>query len=121
MISIYTDGACSGNPGIGYGGGGGYTEGTLAVTGGQVLDVYVAEGGVQSASPGSSGEAFFQGGARGPDGGNGGGASIVTSSEVDLSPVATPLAPQVALVAAGGGGGGGGPTVEVGGRRCCCC
>ena len=103
-----SSGAASGNPTIGYGGGGGFSKGTLAVTAGQVLDVYVAEGGVQSASPGSSGEAFFQGGARGPDGGNGGGASIVTSSEVDLSPAATPLAPQIALVAAGGGGGGGG-------------
>jgi hypothetical protein len=103
-----SSGSASGNPGIGYGGGGGFSEGTLAVTAGQVLDVYVGEGGIQSASPGSEGEAYLGGGARGPDGGNGGGGTFVTAAEVDLRPAASPLAPQIALAAGAGGGGGGG-------------
>ena len=103
-----SSGSASGNPSIGYGGGGGFSEGTLAVTAGQVLDVYVGEGGIQSASPGSEGEAYLGGGARGPDGGNGGGGTFITAAEVDLRPAASPLAPQIALAAGGGGGGGGG-------------
>ena len=103
-----SSGSASGNPVIGYGGGGGYAEGTLAVTAGQVLDVYVGEGGIQSASPGSAGEAYLFGGKRGPDGGNGGGLSAVTAAEVDLRPATSPLAPQIAVVAGAGGGGGGG-------------
>ncbi len=98
-------GQASGSPTLGYGGGGGYVEGTLAVTAGQVLDVYVGEGG-NSGGSGSS-EAFFQGGARGPHGGNGAGGTFVTVGEVDLTPAAAPLAPSIALAAGGGGGGGG--------------
>ena len=63
------------NPTIGPGGGGGFSTGALAVTAGQVLDVYVGQGGFYpSGHPqGSSVETWFGGGAGHPNcGGNGG-------------------------------------------------
>lgn len=101
-----SSGSADSNPSIGYGGGGGYTEGVLAVTGGQIIDVYVGQGG--ATGPNRS-ESYLGGGRSGnPAGGNGGGFTGITTSEQDLRPAGTPLAPHIALVAGAGGGGGGG-------------
>jgi hypothetical protein len=74
------------------GGQGGYAKGTLAVTPGQVLYVYVG------------GQAGYNGGGTGSGGGNGGGGSDVRTSTATSS-----------RVIVGGGGGGGNNTGGVGG------
>ncbi len=68
----------------GAGGGGGYVSGTIAVTPGETLDIYVGSGGI--------------GGTRNTSGGGGGGGAYTS-----IYRGTTPLA-----IAAGGGGGGGG-------------
>ena len=112
-IKIFGAGAASGgtpgNPTIGYGGGGGFVSGTLGVSGGQILDVYVGEGGVGGPS-GSSARALFGGGAKHYDqNGGGGGIGLVSTQELDITPRCAPsLTPSIAFVAGAGGGGGGG-------------
>ena len=108
-------GSAPGNPTIGPGGGGGYTEGVLAVTAGQVLDIYLGQGGYYpSGHPqGQSVETWFGGGAGHPScGGNGGGLTAVITGEMVLTNGAgsapAPQAPLVAIVAGSGGAGGGG-------------
>jgi hypothetical protein len=100
-----SNGAAPSNSGYkGGGGGGGFAKGTLAVTGGQVLDVYVATRGI---NPGTA-ITFLGGSTAGGVGGRGAGLSAITASEVDLAPQAVPLAPQIALVGGSGAGGGSG-------------
>ncbi len=79
----------------GAGGGAGYTSGTLTVTPGEVLNVYVGGGGL--------GGAYSAGGTDAGGGGSGGGYSSLYRS-------ATPL-----TLAPGGGGGGGARQANVGG------
>jgi len=100
-----SNGAAPSNTGYkGGGGGGGFAKGNLAVTGGQVLDVYVATRGI---NPGTA-ITFLGGSTAAGVGGRGAGLSAITASEVDLAPKAAPLAPQIALVGGSGAGGGSG-------------
>jgi len=100
-----SNGAAPSNTGYkGGGGGGGFAKGNLAVTGGQVLDVYVATRGI---NPGTA-ITFLGGSTAAGVGGRGAGVSAITASEVDLAPKAAPLAPQIALVGGSGAGGGSG-------------
>ena len=112
-------------------GGGGYTEGTIAVTAGQALEVVVGERGATASGDNSTGS----GPQTGESLGGGGGASIsvplgnLGSGGGGLSGIFTncegfpalkgnaPKAPQVFLVAGGGGGGGhsGSPQAGAGG------
>jgi hypothetical protein len=110
-----SSGSAPSNPTIGPGGGGGYSEGALAVTSGQVLDVYVGQGGYfPSGHPqGTSVETWFGGGAGNPTcGGNGGGVTAVMAGEITLTngsgSAPAPQAPLIAIVAGSGGAGGGG-------------
>ena len=87
------------------GGGGGYTEGTLAVTASQVLNIGVGEGGSEAGTTVNG--AFFGGGewsyaAGGNFGGGGGGLSGVFS----VAHSSLTSAPQAYLIAGSGGGGG---------------
>jgi len=88
------------------GGGGGYTVGTLAVTGTQSINVFVGEGGYGPAdvggSGGSGGTSPSQGGGNGS--GAGGGATVL--SNFDIRGSSAPQAPGVFLVAGSGGSGG---------------
>ena len=83
----------------GGGGGGGFARATVAVTGGQVLYLYVGQGGI----PNSTAATFGYGGAGGNSsevnkrGGSGGGASAILNS--------ASLAPANLVIVAGGGGG----------------
>ena len=92
------------------GGGGGYAEGTLAVTGGQTLYVAAGEGG--EAGPGSEPGYFNSGNGRGEGGGGGGlagvfGANIGTLNPYHADPSnPTVSAPQAFVVAGSGGGAG---------------
>jgi hypothetical protein len=115
------------------GGGGGFTTGTLAVTGGQVLEVVVGEAG----SPGSGNngtnaactyEALGGGGGaeisvfQGNLGAGGGGLSGIFTNSEGFAALQrnAPKAPQVFMVAGGGGGGGhsGQPLGGAGGGLC---
>ena len=108
------------------GGGGGYSEGTIAVTGGQVLDVLVAEGGCRSEL--SEPQLSFGGGgaATAPDpnyAGAGGGASGIFNAsthelvDADFAPggEGTPLIPAIFVMAGGGGGAASGQNGGAGG------
>ena len=92
------------------GGGGGYVEGTLAVTGSQTLYVAAGEGG--EAGPASEPGYFNSGNGRGEGGGGGGlsgvfGANIGTLSPYHADPSnPTVSAPQAFVVAGSGGGAG---------------
>ena len=103
-VAIQAQGATGGSGNYGGfqspGGAGGLVYGTLAVTPGQTINIYVASAGQNSNGAGAvlaSGGATT-GGARGAFGGGGGGAS-------DIRVGGTALTNRV-LVAAGGGGGG---------------
>ena len=98
----------------GRGGGGGYAEGTLAVTASQVLQIGVGEGGAspQTAGQGGGGGAA-EGGHQEPvsngsftynlNAGGGGGSGVVNYASYPQKSL-----PGVYVLAAGGGGGGGG-------------
>jgi len=107
------------------GGGGGYAEGTLAVTGSQVLHVIAGEHGTVGPQPGAYNGAGYKSGGDGTgEGGGGGGLSGVFTT--DLGPLSNPQysAPQAYVVAGSGGGGGacgnggagGGLTGDAGGQ-----
>ena len=103
-LRVYGSGGGGANPiTCGFGGGGGYAEGTLAVTGSQTLHVAVGRGG--EISPGSNStpgtESFFGGGKSTGGGGSGGGLSAVLAESTE-----TTLAAPDAYVVAGSGGGG---------------
>ena len=104
-IRAYGAGGGAGTPFIacGSGGGGGYAEGTLAVTASQVLHIAAGRGG--ELAPGSlptPGEETFFGGGFGTGGGAaGGGLSAVLAESTE-----TTLAAPDAYVVAGSGGGG---------------
>ena len=91
-------------------GGGGYAEGTLAVTSGQVLKVLAGRGGQKESS--GAGPAFLNGGrTHAPPGahglyGSGGGLAGVFAT--DIVPLSAPQysAPQAYVVAGAGGAGG---------------
>ena len=92
-------------------GGGGFAEGTLAVTGGQTLKILAGEGGQKESS--AAGRAFLNGGAtHNPSDpqmglyGSGGGLAGVFAT--DLVPLSAPQysAPQAYVVAGSGGAGG---------------
>ena len=92
-------------------GGGGFAEGTLAVTGGQTLKILAGEGGQKESS--GAGRAFLNGGAtHNPSDpqmglyGSGGGLAGVFAT--DLVPLSAPQysAPQAYVVAGSGGAGG---------------
>ena len=110
------------------GGGGGFTEGAIGVTGGQVLEIVVGERGAQASGDNGTGSGPQTGEALG----GGGGASIsvplgnLGSGGGGLSGIFTncegfpalkgnaPKAPQVFLVAGGGGGAGHSGTPQAG-------
>jgi hypothetical protein len=112
-------------------GGGGYAEGTLAVTSGQSLKILAGEGGQKESQ--ATGSAFLNGGTtHAPPGaqglyGSGGGLAGVFS--VDLVPLSAPQysAPTAYIVAGSGGAGGysnggcggagGGTTGDAGGTQ----
>ena len=120
------------NPnGFNNGGGGGFVEGTLAVTASQVLEVVVSEGGAGGTGGQSSFEAAFggrsnpgeypspgaphgfdnacQGGGgstNGLYGGLGGGTGAIGTSATIGFPQGAPALPGIALIAGAGGGGG---------------
>ena len=100
-----TDSPCS------QGGGGGYVEGTLAVTASQVLYVSAGQGGYASNDPAipsvsnNGGYISFFGGGEGGGGvgsGGGGAAGLFTVTDNNLN-----AAPEAYIVAGAGGGGGG--------------
>ncbi len=90
-------GGCGWNSPGGYGGGGGYTQGTISVTPGQVLKVIVGGGGIYSSTSstyGGGGGAGFINSSPQPAGSGGGRSAIRNSSNIEL-------------ITAGGGGGSG--------------
>ena len=114
-----------GSPGSPEGGGGGFSQGTLAVTGEQVLKISPGEGGKGDGDPSSPSVGGF--GGHGPTGtcntgggqgahGRGGGLSGIFNNSVDFtSVVPTSCAANVYLVAGSGGAGGGHAPVGDGG------
>ena len=103
-IRAFGAGGGGANPIVcGFGGGGGYAEGTLAVTSSQVLHVAVGRGG--EISPGSlptpGTESYFGGGFGTGGGASGGGLSAVLAESTE-----TTLAAPDAYVVGGSGGGG---------------
>ncbi len=110
----------------GTGGGGGYASGTLAVTGGQVLGIFVAEGGMQGkdgVNPGVCGAGGLWGNhptsepgsdrgggnpneSGGPYAGGGAGGGFVTTQASMGSQGSLFSTPITAVIAGGGGGGG---------------
>ena len=113
------------------GGGGGFTEGTLAVTAGQVLEVVVGEKGSRASGDNGTGSGPQTGEALGGGGGasisvplgnlgsGGGGLSGIFTNDEGFPALKgnAPKAPQVYLVAGAGGGGGhsGSPQAGAGG------
>ena len=87
------------------GGGGGYAEGTLAVTASQTLKVIAGEGG--GVYPCSGGSRGGNGGGNGSGncGGGGGGIAGVFASPVEVTPDMS-TAPQAYIIAGSGGGAG---------------
>ena len=113
-IQVWGAGGGSPNRPCGNGGGGGYAEGTLAVTSSQVLYVSAGEGGYvgyASPSPGPDGIgpnaggyiSFFGGGEGGSGTGSGGGglAGVLSVADNNLD-----SAPEAYIIAGAGGGGG---------------
>ena len=103
-LRVYGAGGGGSNPiTCGFGGGGGYAEGTLAVTASQVLHIAAGRGG--EISPGSlptpGTESFFGGGFGTGGGASGGGLSAVLAESTE-----TTLAAPDAYVVAGSGAGG---------------
>ena len=100
-IRVWGTGGGAGSPFLacGSGGGGGYAEGTLAVTASQVLHTISGRGGAPAPTPGD--EAYFGGGSGNGGGANGGGLSGVFAESSE-----TTLAAPDAYVVAGSGGGG---------------
>ena len=104
-------GGTSGYPYTSDGGGGGYAEGTLAVTSSQVLHISAGKGGYAwgpsgpaGIGPNSGGKiSFFGGGQGGAGTGNGGGglAGVLSVTDNNLD-----SAPEAYLIAGAGGGGG---------------
>jgi hypothetical protein len=113
-----------GSPGSPEGGGGGFSQGTLAVTGEQVLKISPGEGGRGDAMGGTNVGGFGGYGPTGPNNtgggqgahGRGGGLSGIFNNSVDFtSAVPTSCAANVYLVAGSGGAGGGHSPVGDGG------
>jgi len=100
-LRVWGAGGGKGNPDLACasGGGGGYAEGTLAVTASQVLHTAVGRGGAVSPAPGC--EAYSGGGSGTGGGGNGGGLSAVLAESTE-----TTLAAPDAYVVGGSAGGG---------------
>ncbi len=97
------------------GGGGGYAEGTLAVTASQTLKILAGEGGDNY--PSSVAKPFLNGGGGPGNAAGGGGLAGVFSS--DLVPLSAPQysAPTIYVIAgSGGAAGGGSPSPEGGGH-----
>ena len=95
------------------GGSGGFSEGEAAVTAGQVLDIYVGEGGggdeegAPSPPTTLNGGGFGAGFGTGPETGGGGAGTFIFNAETATSDaLSSPDQPKL-LMAAGGGGGGG--------------
>ena len=95
------------------GGGAGFSEGELTVTPGQVLDIYVAEGGGGDSEGAPSPPTTLNGGGvgggfgTGPEAGGGGAGSFIFASETATSDnLSAPDAPKLMLAAGGGGGAG---------------
>ena len=95
------------------GGGAGFTEGELTVTPGQVLDIYVGEGGggdeegAPSPPTTLNGGGFGAGFGTGPETGGGGAGSFIFASETATSDaLSAPDGPKLMLAAGGGGGAG---------------
>ena len=102
-VNAFLYGGAGENVGAPTGGGGGYTEGTIAVTAGQVMEIVVGEGGQ---GPGST---LGGGGPMncGISGAGGGLSGIFTNCEgFPALQNNAPKAPQVFLVAGGGGAAG---------------
>ena len=95
------------------GGGSGFSEGELTVTPGQVLDIFVGEGGGGDSEGAPSPPTTLNGGGigggfgTGPEAGGGGGGSFILASESASSDtLAAPDSPKLMLAAGGGGGAG---------------
>ena len=95
------------------GGGAGFSEGELTVTPGQVLDIYVGEGGGGDSEGAPSPPTTLNGGGvgggfgTGPEAGGGGAGSFIFASETATSDnLSAPDAPKLMLAAGGGGGAG---------------
>jgi hypothetical protein len=95
------------------GGGAGFSEGEMTVTPGQVLDIFVGEGGGGDSEGAPSPPTTLNGGGvgggfgTGPEAGGGGGGSFILASESASSDtLSAPDAPKL-FIAAGGGGGAG--------------
>ena len=108
-VDIKVWGAAGGSTYLGDGGGGGYAEGTLAVTGGQSLAVVAGEGGSRGTCGVADSPPAFRthGGLGGGGPGSAGGAGL---AGVFVAPATTEpalsTAPQAYVVAGGGGAGG---------------
>lgn len=105
-ITVDLAGGQGGNyPGYGTGGLGGRAQGTVAVTSGQVLYIYVGQQGTSSS--GGAGGTNSGGGANGGNGGSsGGGAAGGGASDIRTSAGSTSTELSSRLIVAAGGGGG---------------
>ena len=123
-VSIKVFGAAGGGdtPADYHGGGGGFAEGCLAVTGGQVLYVIPGLGGQRGVNAanfqflnGGKSDTVPSAGPQGPYAGAGGGLAGVFNA--DLVPLSAPQysAPQAYIIAGSGGGGSGNQEGGVGG------
>ena len=107
-VDLKVWGSAGGSTYLGDGGGGGYAEGTLAVTAGQALAVVVGEGGSRATcgvidTPNLRERGGLGGG--GPGSSGGGGLSGVFVAPATTEP-ALSTAPQAYVIAGSGGGGG---------------
>jgi len=106
-IQVWGAGGGGGYPSApsGRSGGGGYSEGTLAVSSSQTVYVSAGEGGLQG--PGATKGGFLNGG-DGNAADEGGGGGLAGTFSVDLVPLCAPQysAPTAYVVAGSGGGGG---------------
>ena len=112
-VNIQAWGAGAGSAASNHGGGGGYAEGTLAVTEGQVLYNVIGEGSTYAADPAPVAWGHFDttaanaGGSEGSSAATpGAGLAGVFTSEVTASSDASPLLPAAVVIAGGGGGAG---------------
>ena len=110
-VNIQAWGAGAGSAASMLGGGGGYAEGTLAVTASQVLYTVIGEGTTYGPDPATTSWGHFDttaandGGSEGASAAMpGAGLSGVFTAEIAASGDAAPLLPAVAIVAGGGGG-----------------
>jgi len=122
-VGVDMSGACGGNTSNpsswGYGGAGGRVQCTLAVTGGEVLYLYVGQAGTSGSGTAYAAGGWNGGGTAGNDaqGGGGGGASDIrlTNSPVGTYSTTVGASGYRILVAGGGAGAGAEESISTGG------